>query len=179
MVETNFARLEPDDMAEVAELEALCFSSPWREEQLRAALALPHFTVYGLKGQDRLLAYVSLSLVPGEVEVLNIATRPEARRRGLARRLLRRALEAVAPEVASDDGYRAFLEVRVANVPALGLYQSLGFERIGVRKSYYRDTGEDALVLGLDLPAAFFDAKTVIRRRFAASRGDDAGRPAT
>ena len=92
MEDGAFMRLGPDDMAAVAELEACCFTSPWSEEQLRAALALPHFILYGLKGQERLRAYISLSLVPGEIEVLNIATRPEERRRGLARFLLRRAL---------------------------------------------------------------------------------------
>lgn len=174
MEEAIFARLESDDMAGVAGLEARCFSFPWREEQLRAALALPHFIVYGLKGQGRLLAYISLSLVPGEVEVLNIATRPEERRRGLARRLLHLALEAAAPLAVTPDGGRAFLEVRVSNAPALGLYRSLGFERVGVRKGYYRDTGEDALVLSLDLPAA----GAVMSRRSGAQRDGGAERPA-
>lgn len=154
MDEVDIVRLGPDDMAKVAELEALCFSTPWHEEQLRAALEQPYFIVYGLKGQGRLLAYVSLHLVPGEVEVLNVATRPEARRRGLARRLLRWVLAALAAADASGGRMRAFLEVRVGNAPALGLYRALGFERVGVRKGYYRDTGEDALVLSLDLPAA-------------------------
>ncbi|MCH5276286.1 MAG: ribosomal protein S18-alanine N-acetyltransferase [Desulfovibrionaceae bacterium] len=148
-----FTRLGPDDMAAVAELEARCFSSPWREDQLRAALLSPHFSAYGMKGQDRLFAYISLNLVPGEIEVLNIATHPEYRRRGLARALLRCALKAAAPVVERGYGVRAFLEVRVGNVPALGLYRSLGFARVGARKGYYRDTGEDALILRVDLSA--------------------------
>ena len=179
MEDGAFMRLGPDDMAAVAELEACCFTSPWSEEQLRAALALPHFILYGLKGQERLRAYISLSLVPGEIEVLNIATRPEERRRGLARFLLRRALETTAPTVMRGEGARAFLEVRVGNTPALGLYRSLGFARVGTRKAYYRDTGEDALSLSLDLPGTFFGGKSVTSspERADARQGADAGPP--
>lgn len=154
MEKAVFTQLGPADMAAVAELEARCFSSPWGEEQLRAALSSPHFSAYGMKGQGRLYAYISLSLVAGEIEVLNIATHPEQRRRGLARALLLRALKATAPSVEQGYGAHAFLEVRVGNAPALGLYRSLGFAQVGVRKGYYRDTGEDALILGLDLAAA-------------------------
>ncbi len=178
MEDALLMRLGPDDMAAVAELEARCFTSPWGEKQLRAALASPYFIVYGLKGQERLRAYVSLSMVPGEIEVLNIATQPGERRRGLARFLLRRALETTAPAVARGDGARVFLEVRVGNAPALGLYRSLGFARVGIRKGYYRDTGEDALVLSLNLSGAFFGAKSVtFSSERADARPDDDARP--
>lgn len=153
MEELVFTQLNSADMAAVAELEARCFSSPWGEEHLRAALTSPHFSAYGIKGQGRLYAYISLSLVPGEIEVLNIATRPEQRRRGLARALLVRALKAAAPAAKQGYGVRVFLEVRMGNAPALGLYRSLGFAQVGMRKGYYRDTGEDALILSVDLAA--------------------------
>lgn len=153
MEEVVFTRLGPADMTAVAELEARCFSSPWGEGQLRAALRSPYFSAYGMKGQGRLYAYISLNLVAGEIEVLNIATHPEQRRRGLARTLLRQALKAAAPVAEQGYGVRAFLEVRVGNAPALGLYRSLGFIPVGMRRGYYRDTGEDALILSLDLAA--------------------------
>lgn len=144
MEDLKLTELAPDDMAAVAALEASCFSAPWREEQLRMALEQPHFIVYGLKRQGRLVAYISLNLVAGEAEVLNIATSPEERRQGHARRLLRYAL-------AGLPGGRAVLEVRVGNAPALALYRSFGFERVGVRRGYYHDTGEDALIMSLEL----------------------------
>lgn len=189
------ARLNAEDMADVADLEALCFSTPWTAAQLRAALSQPHFIVYGLKRQGRLLAYVSLARTPGETEVLNLATRPEVRRQGLARRLLAAALaEAAFPEdssrmlhdgdgtaggrsgagpygeephffsmffseVLSEKGAagvdgpeeRAVLEVRETNTPARRLYESLGFVVTGRRRGYYRDTGEDALIMELTI----------------------------
>lgn len=144
MDDLELTTLAPDDMTAVAALEARCFSAPWREDQLRMALEQPHFIVYGLKRQGRLVAYISLNVVVGEAEVLNIATCPEERRQGHARRLLKHALAALP-------GGRAFLEVRVGNAPALALYHSLGFERVGVRRGYYRDTGEDALIMSLEL----------------------------
>lgn len=139
--------LGQEDMSAVATLEACCFSTPWQEEQLLAALKQPHFTVYGLKRQARLVAYISLSRVADEVEVLNIATLPEERRQGHARLLLRHVLE-----WAAVPGGRAFLEVRAGNLPALALYRSLGFKQVGIRRTYYRDTGENGLIMSLELP---------------------------
>lgn len=151
-MDNNFARLSAEDMAEVAELESQCFSSPWTEKQLQAALDLPHFIVYGLRRQGQLLAYVSLGVVPGEMEVLNLATRPEYRRQGLGKQILIQALAETA-KVNGDAGGEGIaqvaLEVREGNTPARGLYHSLGFVEVGRRKHYYQDNGEDALVMTL------------------------------
>jgi len=140
-------QLGPEDMAAVAELEALCFSTPWKEEQLCAALSSPYFIVYGLKRQDRLLSYVSLGYTPGEIEILNLATHPETRRQGLARSLLSEVLEKAMGQMPLDEDGRAVLEVRESNVAARSLYESLGFSIEGRRKAYYQDTGEDALIM--------------------------------
>lgn len=144
-VENNLrvARLGASDMAEVARLEALCFSLPWSEEQLQKALSEAHFIVYGLRLQGELLAYLSVFHLPGELEVLNVATHPKARRRGYARRLLELALS-IARHLNLE---RAVLEVRQYNAPAQHLYAQLGFQQVGIRKKYYTDTGEDALVM--------------------------------
>lgn len=146
MADTAFARLETADVAEVAELETLCFSTPWSEAQLAAALALPHFIAYGVRRQGRLLAYITLAHTPGELEILNIATSPDCRRQGHARQLLTMIIGTM-PQL---DVERMVLEVRVSNIPARALYKSLGFIRAGLRKAYYKDTGEDALIMSLD-----------------------------
>lgn len=139
-------RLYTNDMAAVAELEAACFSSPWTEKQLQDAVCLPHFIVYGLKRQGRLLAYVSLGLAPGELEVLNLATRQDCRRQGLGKKLLEAALEAAKNE-SKEPVEQIVLEVREGNAPARGLYATLGFTKVGLRKCYYQDNGENALIM--------------------------------
>ena len=82
---------------------------------------------------------VARSTAPDELEILNVAVDPLFRRRGVARKLIQQVLT----------GYRGavFLEVRQSNVAARKLYHSLGFETIGVRKDYYSDSGEPAIVM--------------------------------
>lgn len=136
-------RLGPDDAAALSELERLCFSAPWKLEQIRSALGLPHFIAYGIKSQGVLQAYIALAHIADELEVLNLATHPTARRTGLARNLLKHTFD----EALHQGVERVILEVRTGNTPALNLYASFGMTRIGLRKHYYADTGEDALVL--------------------------------
>ena len=127
----------------LAALERACFSAPWSEDDFAAALELPHFTVLGIMDEAGLAAYISLSHPAGDMEVLNLATREDARRHGLARLLLEKALDLTSPLGTGQ----VFLEVRESNIPAQNLYSSLGFRQCGRRRSYYRDSGEDALVL--------------------------------
>ncbi len=141
-------RLGLEASAAVAELEALCFSSPWDETRVRAALVDPHFIAYGMFRQGVLAAYIALAVPPGEVEILNIATRPACRRQGHARRLL----ECAAALMHERGAERIVLEARERNAPAIALYRSAGFERVGLRKAYYADTGEDALIMSLANP---------------------------
>lgn len=159
--------LKEKDAPELAALEAECFSSAWSAEQyaellrgVEAALSraeatgqrtLPPLLVLGLRTpKTRLAAYISLGLhgAAQELEIYNIAVHDDFRRTGLGRRLLLRALEAGAALGLN----RAVLEVRTGNTAALALYAAVGFTRCGVRKAYYTDTGEDALVLSCKLP---------------------------
>jgi ribosomal-protein-alanine N-acetyltransferase len=93
-----------------------------------------------------LAGYAILRRAADEAELLSLAVAPEARRRGLGRRLIEDGLARV-----QRDGARVcYLEVRSANEPALALYGSLGFRQVGRRRRYYRD-GSDALVMALRL----------------------------
>ena len=136
-------RLGPEHAAAAAALETSCFSSVWQEDQWRTSLKLPHFIAYGMQRQACLLAYILLAHAQEELEIINLATRAEERRQGHARRLLETALALMEPLGAKS----ILLEVDMGNVAARTLYDSLGFKRVGVRKAYYRDTGEDALLM--------------------------------
>lgn len=146
-------RLDAGNAHAMWELESICFSLPWSEEQCRAAFGQPAFAAFGLWVGRELLAYVSLyhaggwqgaaDVSDGELEILNLAVAPAMRRQGLGRRLLSLALQAGC----KMGMQKAILEVREGNRAALALYRACGFIQSGRRRRYYADTGEDALVL--------------------------------
>lgn len=131
----------------IAELERRCFTLPWTEEQFLRAFEQPAFAVTGVCDGDALIAYLSVYHTVDELEILNIAVRADKRRCGFGRFLLNRALR----EAKKSGILKAVLEVRPSNTPARGLYEGLGFSKAGLRKGYYPDTGEDALVYVLEM----------------------------
>ncbi|SDF37562.1 ribosomal-protein-alanine N-acetyltransferase [Desulfovibrio legallii] len=134
----------------MAALESQCFALPWSAAQCRAAFSQRAFAALGLWEGPRLCGYISVYHTADELEILNLAVSPERRRQGLGRRLLQAALR-----LAAKGGIvNILLEVRAGNAPAVSLYESCGFQRVGLRKGYYADTGEDAHVYALALPAA-------------------------
>lgn len=146
------------DAAALAALERACFTSPWTEAQVAEEIDVtPPAGVFVLEERRRrgrasgILAYCAFRLVLDEMHVMNLAVAPEARRRGLGRRLLAFALRRAARAGARV----ALLELRAGNEGALALYESLGFRRLALRRAYYRQPVEDALVLVLEgLPRA-------------------------
>ena len=139
-------RLTEADLAEVLALEHLAYSQPWTEENFRGEFRRHITLALGLRRGGRLLAHCFFWLLPPEIHLLNLAVRPECRRRGLARRLAA-AMESIGRRA----GVRSiFLEVRPSNQGAVNLYASRGFKVAGRRPSYYED-GEDALLMTLEL----------------------------
>ena len=132
-----------DHVAQVAELEKRCFSDPWSENSIAYELTNP--LSYWLVAQEAgaVLGYVGSQSVLDEADMMNVAVHPEHRRRGIARELVERLVEALkAKEV-----YCLTLEVRASNAPAKALYEALGFAQVGRRPNYYRNPKEDALIL--------------------------------
>lgn len=139
-------RLNTRCIREVMELEKMCFAYHWTEEQFRLGLERKAFHMLGMREKNRLVGYVAFSMILDEMEILNLAVHPEWRRRGIAGRLMSAMLE-----VCSRQGIRSgFLDVKESNTPAIALYESFGFRRHGVRKRYYPDTKEDALLYRYD-----------------------------
>lgn len=136
------------DASCVAGLEALCFPCGWDEGQYREALQ--EGTVFGavcLDTDGDIIGYAAASGVLDEMEILNVAVRADRRRMGAASILLC----AVLQEACERNIVICHLEVRKGNVPARTLYEHAGFIQAGLRKKYYADNGEDALIMTLDL----------------------------
>jgi [ribosomal protein S18]-alanine N-acetyltransferase len=135
------------DLDEVMEIERSSFRFPWSNgfflQELQAACA--RSILAELDG--RIVGYVLFWLLPGAVDIHNIAVHANFRRRGIARALLDR----VVIEAKRQSDLRVLLEVRRSNLPAQKLYESMGFMTTTIRKGYYSDDGEDALAMSLEL----------------------------
>lgn len=132
--------LREEHLPSAAELEKLCFPAPWSTEQFRHAMEDAFTRLYGICIDGRVAAYLLCSVVGDYAEILNIATHPDYRRKGLANALL--AFWLNMPDIRK---LQIILEVRAKNTAAQNLYAKFGFRQIHIRKNYYQD--DDALVM--------------------------------
>jgi [ribosomal protein S18]-alanine N-acetyltransferase len=142
--------LDLGDLREIEEIERRSYPTPWSRSMFAGELAKPSSICLGAfeaEGEDgRLCGYLIVSRYVDAWHVMNIAVDPEHRARGIATMLLDRLFELTA-----DDARRGYtLEVRVSNATAIALYERLGFESRGVRRGYYTDNREDALIMWKD-----------------------------
>lgn len=127
----------------LAEIHAEAFESGWSEAAFSDLLATP-----GVCAQGDERGFILTRTTADEAEILTIGVRPSQRRQGLARQLVEQAVVLTA----SLGAERMFLEVSENNLPAIGLYTDCGFERVGLRKNYYRradGSAEHAFVMAL------------------------------
>lgn len=132
------------DLDEVMEVEQASFTSPWSRQAFIRELSdnlYAHYIVARVNGH--VVGYAGMWLVMGEAHVTNIAVRPEHRGRGYGETLLRRLMELAV----TSEANRMTLEVRKSNLVAQKLYAKLGFTAQGLRKRYYTDTNEDAIIM--------------------------------
>ena len=130
-------------VAQVAELEKLCFSDPWSENSVASELKNP-LSLWLVALDDATVAgYVGSQSVQGEADMMNVAVHPDYRRKGIARQLVTELVAALAKKGV----HSLALEVRASNAPAIALYEQLGFQQVGRRPNYYRNPKEDALIL--------------------------------
>ena len=136
-------KMDKNHVSQVAELEKLCFSDPWSENSVASELKNPLSYWLVILDENTVAGYVGSQTVLGETDMMNIAVHPDYRRQGLAERLVTELVEGLK----GMDSHCLTLEVRASNVPAISLYEKLGFAQIGRRKNYYRNPREDALIL--------------------------------
>ena len=126
----------------LAEIERLCFSTPWSETALAEELTNPHARFLVAEEDGVAVGYIGCLFVAGEGDITNVAVHPAHRRRGIAARLVEALLTA-----AKAEGITAIhLEVRASNVPAIALYEAHGFCPDGVRPRFYTRPTEDAVL---------------------------------
>ena len=141
-------RLTLGDLDAIERIERRAYPTPWSRSMFAGELAKPSSIGLGAVDADggRLVAYLIVSRYVDAWHVMNLAVDPSHRSRGIAKRLLEELFEATAAD--SRRGYT--LEVRVSNKPAIGLYERAGFRATGVRRGYYTDNREDALIMWKD-----------------------------
>lgn len=136
-------RMEAGDLEQVARLEQLCFSEPWSYGLLESGIYSPYDVYFVFEQDGQILAYCDLRILAGEGEIQRIAVLPGRRRLGLGRKMMDAMVES-----ARAGGVSAIsLEVRIGNLAARNLYEAYGFVAEAVRKGYYRNPQEDALIM--------------------------------
>jgi [ribosomal protein S18]-alanine N-acetyltransferase len=140
--------MTPADLDGVMEVERRSFLTPWSREAFQSEL-MQTYTLYLVAREGRkVVAHGGMHVVWEDSHVTNIAVLPEYRGRGLGEHMMRELLLRAVQRGAN----RMTLEVRATNTPAQTLYRKLGFitQPGAVRKGYYQDTGEDAIIMWKD-----------------------------
>lgn len=127
--------------------EQKCFRNPWSADMMSEHIAAVGGIIFAAVVGGEVCGYISAKLLPsaGEGEVYRVAVLPQFRRRGVAELMLRSVIK-IATESSID---RLFIEVRVGNMPARACYEKLGWKQIAMRKKYYHDPDEDAVIMEL------------------------------
>jgi ribosomal-protein-alanine N-acetyltransferase len=143
-VNVELRKLEAHDLEAVDAIERSSYPTPWSRSMFAAELQKPSSLAIGAYAEsEELVGYAIVSRYVDAWHVMNVAVAPDFRRRGVATQLLERLFEDTAGD--ARRGYT--LEVRVSNTDAIRLYERLGFETRGIRRGYYTDNREDALIM--------------------------------
>ena len=132
------------DVDRIAVIETECFPTPWKAESFINELTTNKLaTYYIIEESNTVAAYLGVWNIIDEGHITNVAVSPSYRGKGYGIALVKHLKGA-----SIEKGVNWLtLEVRVGNTPAINLYEKMGFERQGVRKKYYQDNGEDALIM--------------------------------
>lgn len=137
-----------EDIPTILTIEEVSFPAPWSMESFRSEISDNSLArYYCLELEEKVIGYMGLWLIIGEAHITNIAIWPGCRGQGWGEFLLR----SVMTEMIKIGIYRLTLEVRVSNTNAQNLYKKLGFQPAGIRKRYYSDNQEDALIMWASL----------------------------
>ncbi|MDD6326028.1 MAG: ribosomal protein S18-alanine N-acetyltransferase [Lachnospiraceae bacterium] len=142
-MEYEIDQMKPEDVREVAALEAKIFSVPWSEAGFLSSLQSEDTLYLAVRKSGKLIAYCGLLQSLDEADITNVAVEESCRGCGIASRMLGRLME-----LGKARGIvRYTLEVRVSNASAIHVYEKLGFHSVGIRKNFYDRPKEDAMIM--------------------------------
>ena len=143
----TFQEMKAEHVSQVAELEKLCFSTPWSEKSIASELGNDYSLWYVAVCDGSVVGYIGSQTSWGETDMMNVAVHPDHRRKGIGRLLT----QALCDALKENGSHCITLEVRVSNEPAKTLYESMGFVPVGRRPRYYSRPIEDADILRKEL----------------------------
>ena len=136
------------DLPAAISIERRSFATPWSLAMFVLELSKPGgICLAMLNEDDRLIGYLICSRYEDVWHLMNVAVEPGRRRQRIATELIERLFREAGP------GARYTLEVRISNRPAISMYERFGFRSAGLRRRYYHDNGEDALIMWFEFPA--------------------------
>lgn len=137
-------RAAKGDIPSMARLEDLCFATPWSEAALRQDVLENPLSIYLVaEFAGEIVGYAGVWNIAGEGHITNVAVHPACRQKGIGSALVGQLIQLLESEGVKDQT----LEVRASNKAAIGLYENHGFKLAGIRREYYQDNGEDALIM--------------------------------
>ena len=136
-------RSKPDDVTAICQMEMNIFSDPWGEKDIFSYICSERGMCFTALEDGEPIAYIIGSKIPPEAEIYRIAVREDKRQRGIGYRLLSYALKTERGSGVET----VFLEVRESNLPARALYRAYGFTEISIRKNYYQNPVENAVIM--------------------------------
>jgi ribosomal-protein-alanine N-acetyltransferase len=143
MKEVKFNEADLEDLDGIMEVEEKCFTAPWSKNMFLSEMYNENTLFFVMLENDIVVGYISLYKVLDEIHVNNIAIDPDYQRQGYASSIMDNAIF-IAEKLSAAS---ITLEVRSSNIPAIGLYKKYGFETLGVRKNYYKNPKEDAIIM--------------------------------
>lgn len=149
--EVRSEELTVGDLEQIMVIEQECNRPTWSPDVFLKEFENSYSRIFGLRNETRVVGFLVAHLVLDEGHIVNFGVLRSMRGRGLGRCLLEESLEALRMS-----GVRTVtLEVRQGNLIAQSLYRSLGFEAVGLRRAYYSDDGEDAVIMSTGLGSVF------------------------
>jgi len=138
-----YEEMKTSHIPAVAQLEIENFTLPWSENALQSELSNPLSLWLVALDEDKVVGYVGAQIVPDEADMMNLAVEEKYRRNGIGKALVKQLLKRLQERAVRS----LTLEVRVSNLPAVSLYEGLGFKTVGRRPNYYQKPKEDAFIL--------------------------------
>ncbi len=143
----TFHNITKSDAKELSKLDERCFSSPWSESSFLNEASNPLAQYVIAKADEKIIGYAGFWQVVDEGQITNIAVLKEYRRKKIAQQMLERLIQKARKMQLSV----LSLEVRESNLPAISLYEKFEFEKVGIRKDYYKNPTENAVLMDLVL----------------------------